>query len=55
MSILKSLVNFLDNNFLVFLIILVIVVFFALNLVLETVKRDLNTNSKGTKTYKILK
>ena len=30
-------------------------IFFALNLVLETVKRDLNTNSKGTKTYKILK
>ena len=30
-------------------------IFFALNLVLETVKRDLNSNTKGIKTYKVLK
>ena len=30
-------------------------IFFALNLVLETVKRDLNSNTKGIKNYKVLK
>ncbi len=29
-------------------------IFFSLNLVLETIKKNINTNSKGTKSYKII-
>ena len=30
-------------------------IFFSLNLVLETIKKIINSNSKGVKSYKILK